>query len=80
MGIVNVLTDMQMTLSSIGPIVASILIMLGGLAYGLAQAQPSEQRGKYVTTAYALIAGGVVVAAITGAAGLIAQNSQTLLT
>jgi len=56
-----------------------ILIVLGGIAYGFAQLQPSDQRGKYITTAYALIIGGVVVAAITGAATLIAGTSQNLL-
>ncbi len=80
MGIVDTLTGIQGVLLQLGPIVSVILIVLGGLAYGLAQTQPSDQRGKYITTAYALIAGGIVVAAITGAASLIATNSANLLT
>jgi len=80
MGIVDTLTGIQGLLLQLGPIVSVILIVLGGLAYGLAQTQPSDQRGKYITTAYALIAGGIVVAAITGAASLIASNSANLLT
>ena len=80
MGIITVLTDIQATLSSMGPIISTILIMTGGLAYGLAQTQPSDQRGKYINMAYALVAGGIVVAAVTAAAGLITQTSQTLLT
>lgn len=79
MGILDTLTGVENTLLAIGPIVSVILIVLGGLAYGLAQTQPSDQRGKYITTAYALIIGGIVVAAITGAASLIASNSATLL-
>ena len=79
MGIVDSLTGVEGTLLQLGPIISVILIVIGGLAYGLAQAQPSDQRGKYITTAYALIAGGVVVAAITGAATLIASNSANLL-
>ncbi len=79
MGIVDTLTSVQDTLLQVGPIVSVILIVLGGLSYGIAQTQPSDQRGKYITTAYALIAGGIVVAAITGAATLIAQNSANLL-
>ena len=79
MGIVDTLTAVQDTLLQVGPIVSVILVVLGGLSYGIAQTQPSDQRGKYITTAYALIAGGIVVAAITGAATLIAQNSANLL-
>lgn len=79
MGVVDTLTGIEGLLLQSGPIVSVILIVLGGLAYGFAQTQPSDQRGKYITTAYALIAGGVVVAAVTGAATLIAQNSANLL-
>jgi hypothetical protein len=79
MGVVETLSSMQNVLLAIGPIVAVILIVLGGLSYGIAMTQPSDHRGKYITTAYALIAGGVVVAAITGAATLIASQSANLL-
>lgn len=79
MGVIETLTGIQSVLLQIGPILSVILIVCGGIAYGLAQTQPSDQRGKYITTAYALIAGGIVVAAITGAAGLIAENSANLL-
>ena len=80
MGIVDSLSGVEGVLLQIGPIVSVILIVLGGLAWGMAHTQPSDQRGKYITTAYALIAGGVVVAAITGAAKLIAASSANLLT
>ena len=79
MAVVDTLTGIEEALLQIGPIVSVILIVLGGLAYGFAQTQPSDQRGKYITTAYALIAGGVVVGAITGAANLIAGQSANLL-
>ena len=79
MGLIDVLTSIQNALLQIGPLVSVILIVLGALAYGIAQTQPSDQRGKYITTAYALIAGGIVVAAITGAATLIASQSANLL-
>jgi len=79
MAVVDTLTGIENTLLQTGPIISVILIVLGALAYGLAQTQPSDQRGKYITTAYALIAGGVVVAAITGAATLIAGQSANLL-
>ncbi|MCX6772284.1 MAG: hypothetical protein NTV88_00755 [Candidatus Micrarchaeota archaeon] len=80
MPVVETLTSIENILLQIGPIVSVILIVLGGLAYGMAQTQPSDQRGKYITTAYALIAGGIVVAAITGAATFIASQSTTLIT
>jgi hypothetical protein len=73
------LTGVQNTLLQIGPIVSVIFIVLGGLPYDMVQTRPSDQRGKYITTAYALIAGGIVVAAITGAATLIAGQSANLL-
>ncbi|MCX6769424.1 MAG: hypothetical protein NT051_01960 [Candidatus Micrarchaeota archaeon] len=79
MGVVDTLTGVENSLLQVGPIVSVILIVLGGLAYGFAMTQPSDQRGKYVTAAYALIAGGIVVAAITGAATLIAGSSASLL-
>ena len=79
MAVVDTLTGIEGALLQIGPIVSVILIVLGGLAYGFAQTQPSDQRGKYITAAYALFAGGVVVGAITGAASLIAGQSATLL-
>ena len=80
MGLVDSLTGVEGALLQAGPIISVILIVLGGLSFGLAQTQPSDQRGKYITTAYALLAGGIVVAAITGAATLIASNSANLLT
>lgn len=79
MGVVDTLSGIQELLLQAGPLVSVILIVLGGIAYGMAMTQPSDQRGKYITTAYALIAGGVVVAAITGAATLIAGQSANLL-
>ncbi len=79
MAVVDTLTGIESTLLQVGPIVSVILIVIGGLSYGLAQTQPADQRGKYITTAYALIAGGIVVGAITGAATLIAGQSANLL-
>jgi len=79
MGVVDTLSGIENLLLQLGPIISVILIVLGGIVYGLSQTQPSDQRGKYITSAYAMIAGGIVVAAITGAATLIAQNSANLL-
>jgi hypothetical protein len=78
-GVVDSLTGVENDLLKIGPIVSVILLVLGGLAYGFAMTQPSDHRGKWITTAYALIFGGIVVAAVTGAASGIASQSQNLL-
>ena len=79
-GVVDTLTGVQTDLTSVGYAFSIILIVLGGLVYGFAQMQPSDQRGKYVTAAYGMIIGGIVVAAITGAATGISNSSKTLLT
>ncbi|MFA6489206.1 MAG: hypothetical protein WCT52_00830 [Candidatus Micrarchaeia archaeon] len=79
-GVVDTLTGIQTDLTSVGYAFSIILIVLGGLVYGFAQMQPSDQRGKYITAAYGMIIGGVVVAAITGAASGISSTSKTLLT
>lgn len=66
-------------LSGIAPILAIILITLGGITYGVAQTQPPDTRGKWQTAAISLVAGGIIVAAITGAAALIQEQSSGLL-
>ncbi|MFA5107984.1 MAG: hypothetical protein WC492_00410 [Candidatus Micrarchaeia archaeon] len=67
-------------LLQLGPSVAVILIALGGITYGLSFLQPAQNRGKWQSLAAGMIIGGVIVAAITGAAELIASSSATLLT
>jgi len=79
-GVVDTLTGVQTDLTSVGYAFSIILIVLGGLVYGYAQMQPSDQRGKYITAAYGMIIGGIVVAAITGGAEAISTTSKTLLT
>ncbi len=79
-GVKDTLTGVQTDLTAVGFAFSIILIVLGGLVYGFAQMQPSDQRGKYITAAYGMIIGGIVVAAITGGADAISKTSQTLLT
>ena len=79
-GVKDTLIGVQTDLTAVGYAFSIILIVLGGLVYGFAQMQPSDQRGKYITMAYGMIIGGVVVAAITGAASGISESSKTLLT
>ena len=79
-GVKDTLTGVQTDLTAVGFAFSIILIVLGGLVYGFAQMQPSDQRGKYITAAYGMIIGGIVVAAITGGADAISKTSQKLLT
>ncbi len=66
-------------LSGIAPIISVILIILGGIVYGLAQTQPPDARGKWQTAAIGMVVGGVIIAAIAGAATLIQEQSSNLL-
>lgn len=76
----TLLSSWQTILSNIAPIISVILIVLGGIVYGVAQAQPGEGRGKWQTAALAMLIGGIIVAAIAGAAVLIRDTSMRILT
>ncbi|MFH2106561.1 MAG: hypothetical protein ABII22_04820 [Candidatus Micrarchaeota archaeon] len=78
-GLETTLTNIASFLQSIAPTVSIILIILGGITYGLAQTQPPETRGKWQTIAINLVIGGIIVGAIVGAAGLIQGTSENLL-
>jgi len=66
-------------LLTIGPVISIILIVLGGIMYGIAQTQPGEMRGKWQTAAISMFLGGIIIAVITGAASLIQTTSSGLL-
>jgi len=66
------------TLKSVGIMVSMLLIILGGVVYGIARLQPGETRGKWETTGMAIFVGGVLIAAILGAAELIQEISSNL--
>ena len=67
-------------MKSAGVTLSLLLIIVGGLVYGLAQLQPSDTRGRWQSTALGLFIGGVLIAAIIGAAELIQTISSNLLT
>ena len=73
-------SDIASSLSTLAPIISLILIILGGIIYGLSQAQPAELRGKWQTIAISMMVGGIIVGAIAGAAVLIQAASSHLLT
>lgn len=66
-------------LSNIAPVISLILIILGGIMYGVAQTQPADTRGKWQTAAISMVIGGVIVGAIAGAASFIQEQSTSLL-
>jgi len=76
----NLLTSISTALMNIGPALSLIMLILGGIVYALAQAQPAEQRGKWIGWSMGLFIGGIVLAAIVGAATLIRDTSMNLLT
>jgi len=78
-GLETTATNIATFLTSIAPVISVILLILGGIVYGLAQTQPPETRGKWQTTAVSMMIGGVIVAAIAGAATIIQQTSAGLL-
>ena len=66
-------------LSVIAPIISLILIILGGIVYGVAQTQPGESRGKWQAVGISMVVGGLIVGAIAGAAVFIQEQSSGLL-
>ncbi|MBI5224134.1 hypothetical protein HY990_06975 [Candidatus Micrarchaeota archaeon] len=72
-------TNIQSFLGGIAPVISLILILLGGIMYGLSNTQPAEVRGKWQVAAISMVVGGVIVGAIAGAAGFIQQQSSGLL-
>jgi len=79
-GLEVVASNIASFLSNIAPIISLILIILGGIAYGLAQTQPPDMRGKWQTAAMSMLIGGIIVGAVAAAAGAIQETSSGLLT
>ncbi|MFH1306311.1 MAG: hypothetical protein ABIH83_01480 [Candidatus Micrarchaeota archaeon] len=78
-GLFNLIESIKLDLLDLGPNVAVILIVIGGLVYGIAQTQPAQTRGKYQSLGIGIVVGGIIIAAIVGAAELIAKSSANLL-
>lgn len=76
----SLLSSWLEVLKSAGVTLSLLLIILGGVAYGLAQLQPGDTRGTWQNAAIGLFLGGVLIAAIIGAAEVIQAISANLLT
>jgi cytosine/uracil/thiamine/allantoin permease len=72
-------SSIEQFLLTIGPVISIILIVMGGIVYGLAQTQPADMRGKWQTAAISMFIGGVIIAVVTGAANLIQSTSAGAL-
>ncbi len=67
-------------MKSSGTTISVLLIILGGIMYGIAQLQPGETRGKWQNISIGVFLGGIIIAAIIGAASVIQEISSNLLT
>lgn len=78
-GIIELLSNWQGTLQNAGPIISIILILIGGIIFGLAQVQPAESRGKWNTWALSCLVGGFIVGAIVASAQTLERIAAGLL-
>ncbi|MCD6549326.1 hypothetical protein J7K41_01285 [Candidatus Micrarchaeota archaeon] len=67
----TLILDIKNSLANIGAALSLILIILGGIVYGISQGMPAETRGKWQSMAVGLIIGGIIMAAIVGSAEVI---------
>jgi len=79
-GLEVIASNFVSVLTTLAPIIALILVLLGGIMYGVAQTQPPDTRGKWQSAALSMLVGGAIVAAITMAAGSIVDVAGTALT
>ncbi len=76
----TLLTSISVVLMNIGPTLSLILILISGIIYALAQAQPAEQRGKWMGLAINFFIGGIILIAIVGGATMIRDSASQFLT
>ncbi|MCD6227232.1 hypothetical protein J7J90_01940 [Candidatus Micrarchaeota archaeon] len=76
--IITALEGWKDTLADVGIILAFILIILGAIVYGVSQMQPAEVRGKWESTAIGLVVGGLLIAVIIGASGMLVDFAQNM--
>jgi hypothetical protein len=78
-GLIDLLTNWQGVLQMAGPIIAILLILIGGIMFGLAQVQPAESRGKWNAWALSFLVGGFIVGAIVASAASLEKIAEGLL-
>jgi len=78
--VVGLVDGIRETVLKLAPSISIILIVVGAIIYGLSTIQPAENRGKWQTLAMGMVIGGIIIAAIYGAAETIFKASTTILT
>jgi len=78
-GLEILISNIAQFLLTIAPMISIILIVLGGIIYALSYTQPADTRGKWQSAGVSMFIGGVIVAAIAGAATIIQEVSGGLL-
>ncbi|MEM2908903.1 MAG: hypothetical protein QW590_00660 [Candidatus Bilamarchaeaceae archaeon] len=78
-GLEVVASNIAAFLLTIAPVIGLILLVLGGILYGLSFTQPADSRGKWQSIGVSMMVGGVIVAAIAGASSLIMETASGLL-
>ena len=80
-GIVGFTCNIMKTLLTLGPMIAIVAVVLGGVTYVYASIfVTADQRGRYHTLATHLAVGGLILAALVGGAGIIVQTGMQFLT
>ena len=78
-GLEVTLSNISAFLLGVAPTISIILMVLGGIIYGLSYTQPPDSRGKWQTSGVSMIIGGIIAAAIAGAATIIQGTASNLL-
>jgi len=78
-GLEILISNIAQSLLTIAPYISIILGVLGGIIYALSYTQPADTRGKWQSAGVSMFIGGVIVAAIAGAATKIQEISGGLL-
>lgn len=80
-GIVAFTCNIMKTLLVLGPMIAVLALVLGGVIYIYANVfVTADQRGRYHTLATNLAIGALLLAAIVGGAGIIVNEGMKFLT
>lgn len=80
-GIVDFTCNIMKTLLILGPMLAVMALVVGGITYVYANVfVTADQRGKYHTLATNLALGGLILAAIVGGAGIIVNAGMQFFT
>jgi hypothetical protein len=79
-GLKDVACNLMVYLLELGPIVAVIALVLGGVIYIYANVfVTADQRGRYHTLATNLVIGALLLAALVGGAGILVKSGMGFL-